>query len=84
VELPQPGTLLDWLTARYCLYSQDRRGGIYRGDIDHLPWPLQPAELVIEENTMAEAAGLALAEAPPMLAFSRTLDVQIWPLTRIA
>ena len=49
-----PGSLEYWLTARYCLYVSDRRGRILRGEIDHPPWPLQQAELVLEENTMLD------------------------------
>ena len=46
------GTLESWLTERYCLYSANRRGTIWRGEIHHTPWPLQPAEAEIEDNTM--------------------------------
>ncbi len=43
----QPGTLEHWLTARYCLYSADRRGRLYRGEIDHPPWTLAAARCEI-------------------------------------
>src|SRR5262249_14421600 len=38
-----PGTLEQFLTERYCLYSADPSGRCYRGEIAHIPWPLQPA-----------------------------------------
>src|SRR5579859_7418678 len=38
------GSVEHWLTARYCLYAANRRGDVWRGDIHHVPWPLQPAE----------------------------------------
>lgn len=78
----EPGTLEHWLTERYCLYSADRRGRLYRGEIDHVPWPLQPAEAEIAENSMAEAAGIALPQAPPLLHFARRIDVKAWLLER--
>ena len=37
------GTLEHWLTARYCLYSTNRKGRLCRGEIDHDPWTLSPA-----------------------------------------
>ena len=40
----EPGTLDYFLTARYCLYAATRRGQVLRQEIDHDPWPLQPAE----------------------------------------
>lgn len=80
VYLPQPGTLDNWLTARYCLYTVDSRQRVFRGEIHHQPWPLQPAQAEITTNTMTQAAGISLPERPPLLHFSKRLDVLIWPL----
>jgi uncharacterized protein len=74
----QPGTLEHWLTARYCFYTLDKHGNVIRGDVDHAPWPLQPAEASIEANTMTEPFGIRLPDAPPLLHFSRALDVRLW------
>lgn len=82
VQIRQPGTLEHWLTERYCLYTvADHR--IYRGDIHHLPWPLQDAEAEIQKNTMAQAAGIALPATKPLLHFAKQLQVLIWPLKGI-
>src|SRR5690242_17888012 len=43
VRLAQAGSLEDWLTARYCLYTT-RGAHLLRGEIHHAPWPLQLAE----------------------------------------
>ncbi len=75
-------TLEHWLTERYCLYTTVK-GGIYRGEIHHEPWPLQDAEADIRVNTMARAAGISLPNTQPLLHFARRLDVLIWPLRRI-
>jgi uncharacterized protein YqjF (DUF2071 family) len=80
VERAAPGSLAHWLTERYCLFAADQRGRLYRGDIHHAPWPLQPAEADISHNTVAEAAGLALDPTQPLLHFARALDVRIWSL----
>src|ERR671925_102553 len=46
-----PGSLEEFLAERYCLYAVDERGRLYRAEIHHPPWPLQPAEAAIELNT---------------------------------
>lgn len=78
-----PGSLEAWLTERYCLYSTDRRGRIYRGEIHHAPWPLQKAEAAFERNSVAQAAGIRLPDRPPLLHFARRLDVLAWAIQRI-
>lgn len=78
----EQGSLADFLTARYCLYTT-HRNHVYRCDIHHCPWPLQDAEAEIEQNTMAAAAGIHLPDSRPLLHFSRLLEVLIWPLQRI-
>jgi uncharacterized protein YqjF (DUF2071 family) len=77
------GTLEQWLTERYSLYTNDPQGRLYIGEIHHLPWPLQPAEAEIERNSMAQASGIHLPDQPPLLHFARRLDVAVWPLRRV-
>lgn len=73
-----PGSLADWLTARYTLYTTDRRGRVMRGDVAHVPWSLAPVEAEIRVNTLAASHGFALPDTPPLLHFSRWLDVLAW------
>lgn len=83
----RPGSLEAWLTERYCLYTVDRRGRVFRGDIHHAPWPLQPAAADIQVNTMALPHGLRLPDAglrPPLLHFARYLLTVEWPIEKIA
>jgi uncharacterized protein YqjF (DUF2071 family) len=82
VQFPQSGSLEYWLTERYCLYTihGDR---IYRGEVHHLPWPLQEASAEFQENTMAAAANITLPKEKPRLHFSKQQEVLIWPLTRL-
>lgn len=77
------GSLDDFLTNRLCLYAANRRGRLFRGDIDHAPWPLQPAEAEVRVNTMADAIGIALPQTAPLLHFARRLDVVAWRLRRV-
>ncbi len=83
IALSEPGTLAHWLTERYCLYTTDRRGHLYQGDIHHPHWPLQAADAAIAVNTMAAAHGITLPETVPILHFARRLDVRCWPIRRI-
>jgi uncharacterized protein len=76
------GSLEYFLAERYCLYTV-WKGRTYRGDIHHVPWALQNALVSIEENTVAEAAGIELADAPRAVSFSREIEVLIWGLQRI-
>jgi uncharacterized protein YqjF (DUF2071 family) len=80
VYLSQPGTLDHWLTERYALYTVDKRGRPYIGEIHHLPWPLQPAEAEFKRNTLAGAAAMQLPAQPPLLHFARRIDMAAWPL----
>lgn len=80
---PERGTLVDWLTARYCLYAVDRRQRVYRGEIQHKPWSLQNATADFRTNTVAASWGIQLPNTPPLLHYSRRLDMVAWPITRI-
>ena len=73
----QPGTLDHWLTERYCLYSVDDAGQVWRGDVQHQPWPLQPAAVMIDQNSLTDALGLPLQGAPHSH-FVRHLRVLGW------
>ena len=74
----QPGSLEQWLTERYSLYTVNKRGRAYIGEIHHQPWPLQWAEAEIQTNTMATASQIPLPDIPPLLHFARRLDVVVW------
>jgi uncharacterized protein len=75
-----PGSLEDWLTARYCLYAANRSGALFRTEIHHPPWPLQFAEAEIATNTMVK--GITLS-GPPLFHFARSLDVVTWLPQRV-
>lgn len=83
VYLSRPGTLEHWLTERYCLYSQAPNGTLYRGEIHHAPWPLQPAEAEWELNTLGQCHGLRLPDTEPLLHFARDIAVVVWPLQKL-
>jgi uncharacterized protein YqjF (DUF2071 family) len=79
----RPGMLEAWLTERYCLYALDSGGHLYRGDIHHAPWPLQPAEAEIKTNTMTLPLGLHLPVVPPLLHYADWLKTWEWLITPV-
>jgi uncharacterized protein YqjF (DUF2071 family) len=78
-----PGALDNWLTERYCLYAANRRGAVWRGDIHHAKWPLQPAEAEIEHNTMTDQIKVRLPDTKPLLHFAQHQKVVAWLPQRI-
>lgn len=74
-----PGSLEWFLAERYCLYTADR-GRLYRAEIHHGPWPLQPAEAEIELASISPID----VDGEPLVHFSRRQDVVIWPLEHVS
>ena len=66
-----------WSSATACSRRAAPASSAYL-DVHHLPWPLQPATARVDLNTMAAAAGLQLPDEPPLVHFSRHLEVLAW------
>jgi len=77
----QPGSLEHWLTARYCLYSANRRSCIFRGEIDHPPWTLAAATYDERTNTMGSPFGFNFAGETHLL-LAKPVDVKAWLTSR--
>ena len=75
----EAGSLEEFLTERYCLYTEDG-GRLYRADIHHPRWDLQRGKAVIDLNTMSPLP--RLDEGPHVL-FSPRQDVVVWPLQEL-
>jgi uncharacterized protein YqjF (DUF2071 family) len=73
------GTLENFFSERYCLFSRNRDGQATRSNLHHVPWPLEEAEAEIEHNDLATAIGIQLPDQDPVLHYSRRLAVYIWP-----
>jgi len=78
-----PGTLEHFLVERYCLYAAGSSGQLLRAEIDHAPWPLQPAEARIEHNSVARASGIELPAVEPLLHFAARIDTRTWLPARV-
>jgi uncharacterized protein len=70
------GSLEHFLTERYCLYAE-HEAQLYRAEIHHRPWPLQPAHARVDLNTMPP---FKVSQDDPLVHFSARQDVLIWPL----
>jgi uncharacterized protein YqjF (DUF2071 family) len=75
--------LSQFLTSRYCLYTADEAGRLYRGEVHHEPWALENAEAEWGVNTLAAASGITLPDCAPVLHFARAIEVVIYPLERL-
>lgn len=73
------GSIEEWFTERYCLFSQPFPNNLLEVGIHHQKWPLQKAYAKIEKNTMALPLGINLRSAPSYLHYSKHLKVLIWP-----
>jgi uncharacterized protein len=78
-----PGSIEQFLVERYCLYTA-RGKKILRGNIHHVPWPLQVAEADIMLNTMAEAARITLPDEQPLLHYAKEMPVLVWAPERVS
>lgn len=67
-----PGTLDHWLVERRRMFDPGGRG-VLVAEVGHEPWPLQPAEVSIHENTLLEAAGLPEPTAEPRVRYCERL-----------
>lgn len=70
----EPDTLEHWLTARRRFYAPTA-SGVLAGEIAHEPWPLQPADVTIHENTMLEANGLPAPTGDPIVHYADELSM---------
>jgi hypothetical protein len=77
----QPGSLEHFLVERYCLYAE-HAGRLYRAEIHHRPWPLQPAAAQVDLNTMPPPP--LRTGNDPLTHYSARQDVVLWPLEAVA
>ena len=81
---PAPGSFEHWLVERYCLFTRPPLRALATGDVHHAPWPLQPAECELADETMLRAAGLTPDARPPVVHYAADLAVRAWLPTRLA
>ncbi|MDG5819658.1 DUF2071 domain-containing protein [Natronococcus sp. A-GB7] len=75
VSVPETDSLAYWLTERRRFYAPSG-DGVMGGEIAHDPWPLQPAEATIRENTMFAANGLPSPTGDPVVHYCDRLPIR--------
>ena len=79
-EPPAPGSLARFLVERYYMYVE-RGGVLFRGLVEHAPYPLSEVEVHECTDALVEAAGLPAVEGAPIAHFSPGVDTQVYDLT---
>jgi len=75
----EPGSLPHFLAERYLLFSRAAAGKLFRMQVRHAPWPLQPVEDLRFAETLLQADGVP-APVPAVLAqYSEGVDVEFFP-----
>jgi uncharacterized protein YqjF (DUF2071 family) len=76
-ERVRRGSLDEFLTERYCVYSWNR-DKYYRTEVHHQPSVLQGVNVELHANSMADPFGLVLPPKPDLCHFSRSLKMLAW------
>lgn len=69
------GSIEAFLCERYCLYNLGRGRHLWRMQLQHPPWQLQPVEARIGVNTLTSWLGVPLPATPPLLHYARRQDM---------
>jgi uncharacterized protein YqjF (DUF2071 family) len=76
------GTTEHFLLERYLLFLE-HQDEIYRGQVHHLPYPAQRAEILEVDDQLIQAAGLGQLHDPPELVhFAAGVDVEVFTIER--
>lgn len=78
VQYSTPGSIEEFLTERYCFFTEGSKGRIVRCDVHHDRWPLQTAEADLRTNTMLQPLSLNLLKSEPLLYYSDRLETIEW------
>lgn len=82
----EPGSLEFFLVERYRLFAHDpRRGWLFSGKVHHAPYRIGAAEVPTWDDAMMRLAGFECGgRAPDHVCSARAVDVEVWPLARVA
>lgn len=84
LPLAEPGSLVHFLTERYCLYASPDGRRLLRVRVVHPPWPLHAARLLHLDSSLLEADGLPPVEGAPLVHYAPAVHVRIWDPEPIA
>jgi len=78
----KPDSLEAFLAERYLLYSV-ANGSLFRGQVHHTPYPLQPVEIISLSDSLVNAAGVIVPDCPPIAHYASGVNVEIFGLERV-
>lgn len=76
----EPGSLEFFLVERYLLFSADRRGRLYSGQVHHAPYRIRQPDVAACSAGPVRQAGFAVPDGPCSLLAADGVDVTIFPL----
>ena len=76
------GSLAEFLTERHRLYTESPSGRLRYTDVRHPRWPLHPAEVTVEENSLFRANAFETPEGEPICYYSPGVEVLVSPSRR--
>lgn len=79
----QPNSLEHFLVERYCLYAVSAAARVYRLDIHHGPWLLQPAQAQLDADMLLAASRIPAPADEPLLHFSPVQEMIGWLPERV-
>lgn len=79
---PDRDSLAFFLVERYCLYAASDRN-LFRARVYHVPWALDDVEDFEYSSTLMAREGLPEPREDPLLHYSESLKVEIWPPERL-
>ncbi|WP_338778383.1 DUF2071 domain-containing protein [Metabacillus sp. FJAT-52054] len=77
----KPSALDLWLTERYCLFTE-KRGHLFRGNLDHEPWKLQLGTCIIHTDTITVPFRRDESESLHIL-YAEELKTQFFPFVKL-
>jgi len=82
-QLTGKGSIEEFLTERYRLFTSTKTGEPLIAEIHHKQWALQVAQAEIRSNSMTEALGIKLPDVAPLLHFAKELETLEWAIERV-
>lgn len=75
-----PGTPEHFLAERYILYAANANGELYKGQVWHRPYRLRSAELLQCNQTLSDAAEIAIPRSWDHVMFCDGVTVDVFPI----
>lgn len=76
------GSIDHWLLERYALWSY-KFDTLFRGDIHHKEWKVQPAEVNIDQETVTSFLPNNVYTTQPLVHYARSKRVFIWKIKKV-